>query len=116
MRDFEILHNPHCSKSRATLALLQARGIEPRVLLYLETPPSIDELRQLLRRLGMSARDILRSDEAAYRAAGLGNPELDEHDLLAAIHAQPILLQRPIVRAGERAVIGRPPENVLALI
>lgn len=116
MARVEILHNPRCSKSRATLELLRAHGVEPEIRLYLEAPPSLDELRALVARLGLPARAILRSDEAAYRESGLADPGLDDDALLRAIVASPSLLQRPVVIVGDRAAIGRPPENVLALL
>lgn len=115
MSDYTIYHNPRCSKSRQTLALLQEEGIEPLVVYYLDNPPTVDGLRQLLQRLGLSARDLVRSKEAEYKNAGL-DKHSDEEELLAAMAAHPKLIERPIVVRGERAVLGRPPENVLELI
>lgn len=111
-----IYHNPRCSKSRQTLALIRDRGVEPEVVEYLKTPLDGEALRDLLDVLGMSARDLLRSGEAAYRELGLADPDTPEDDLIAAIAAHPILMQRPIVRRGGRAVMGRPPERFAELL
>lgn len=111
-----IFHNPRCSKSRQTLQLIEQRGVEPEVVLYLETPPTAGELKALLRKLGMKARDLLRTGEAEYRENNLGDPGLDEDQLIAAMVAHPKLIQRPIVVSGDRAVLGRPPENALELL
>ena len=116
MTEVCIFHNPRCSKSRQTLQLLQERGIEPEVRLYLEQPPGEDELRSILARLGLSARDLLRRSEADYKSEGLASPDLGEDELIAAMVRFPKLIERPIVQVGERAVIGRPPENVLTLL
>lgn len=112
-----IYHNPRCSKSRATLALLEAHGVEPEVVNYLDTPPDAEALAALLAKLGKSAREILRFGEG--RAAELGIARDDrrsEAEWIALMAANPTLIERPIVEIGERAVLGRPPENVLALI
>ena len=111
-----IFHNPRCSKSRATLALLQKRGLEPAIRLYLEDPPDAGELRTILGRLGIPARELLRKGEAEYREQGLADTKLSEDELIAAMAATPRLIERPIVLAGERAAIGRPPESVLAIL
>jgi arsenate reductase (glutaredoxin) len=111
-----IYHNPRCSKSRQTLALLEERGIEPRIVLYLETPPDADELKHLLEQMGMGARDLLRTGEGAYRELELDRTDLSEDDLIAAMVAEPILIERPIVITGQGAALGRPPENVLRLL
>jgi arsenate reductase len=111
-----IFHNPRCSKSRATLALLHERGLEPEVRLYLQDPPDAAELRSILDRLGMSARELMRSGEAEYRELGLADPSLSEDQLIAAMVAHPRLIQRPIVLAGERAAVGRPPTAVLDIL
>ncbi len=115
MSEFTIYHNPRCSKSRNTLALLQENGIEPEVVLYLETPPDAAEIRGLLRKLGMRAADLVRRGEEAYRACGLGRDSGDD-EIVAAMAAHPKLIERPIVVRGKRAVLGRPPENVLDLL
>lgn len=109
-----IYHNPRCSKSRQTLELLRARGIEPRVVEYLKTPPSADELRRLLALLGLAPRQLLRRAEAAE--AGLDDPGLSDDALIAGMVAHPRVIERPIVVAGDRAALGRPPEAVLAIL
>ncbi|WP_105101461.1 arsenate reductase (glutaredoxin) [Microbulbifer pacificus] len=111
-----IYHNPRCSKSRQTLQLLQDNQIEPEVVLYLETPPDAATLKSLLKKLGMSARDLLRKGEDAYRELNLGDTSLEEDALIAAMVANPKLIERPIVVRDKSAVLGRPPENVLELI
>lgn len=110
-----IWHNPRCSKSRETLALLEARGVAPTVRRYLDDAPSAAEIRAALRALGLPAAALVRKGEAAYKAAGLG-PESGEAELVAAMAAQPVLIERPVVFAGNRAAIGRPPEAVLAIL
>jgi len=109
----EIWHNPRCSKSRQTLALIQENGVEPNVRLYLETPPTAKELEAVLKNLGVSARDLLRKGEEAYKDKGLGDRSLSDKSLLQAMAAEPKLIERPIVISGSEAVLGRPPENVL---
>ena len=111
-----IYHNNRCSKSRATLALLKERGGEVEVINYLDTPPSTAELAVLLKQLGLSARELLRTGEPEYQSLGLGNPALDDASLMAAMVAHPILIERPIVVANGKAVLGRPPEAVLAIL
>lgn len=111
-----IYHNPRCSKSRQTLQLLQENSIEPEVVLYLETPPSRDTLAELLQKLGIGARDLLRTGEDAYKELQLNDKELSDEQLLDAMVQHPKLIQRPIVVKGDRAVLGRPPENVLELL
>ena len=111
-----IFHNPRCSKSRQTLALLQERGIEPTVVEYLNTPPSADTLQGILNQLGMTPRDLMRKKEDAYREANLSDDTLGDNDLVAAMVAHPILIERPIVVANGKAAIGRPPENVLSIL
>jgi len=108
-------HNPRCSKSRQALALLQARGIAPEIVHYLETPPDTATLQTLLQQLGLPARALLRTGEDIYNALGLADPALDEATLMAAMSAHPRLIERPIFICGQRAVIGRPPERVLDL-
>ncbi len=112
-----IYHNARCSKSRDTLALLQQQGITPSVVAYLETPPSPDDIRRLLSLLGMTdARALMRKNEAEYKELGLDAPELGQEALIAAMAANPRLIERPIVVNGQRAAIGRPPENVLSIL
>ena len=111
-----IYHNPRCSKSRATLALIEARGIKPKIVDYLKTPPSAAELKAILRKLGLNPRDILRAGEPVYAELGLEARDLDDDALIALIVKNPILIERPIVVAGNKAAVGRPPENVLAIL
>ncbi len=114
--DVTIYHNPRCSKSRATLALLAERGITPRIVAYLEQPPDVEQLRGLLRLLDMGPRDLMRRGESVYRDLGLGDPSLDDERLLQAMAEHPILIERPIVVCNDRAALGRPPEQVLDIL
>lgn len=116
MSKFTIYHNPRCSKSRQTLALLNQQGIEPKIVLYLEQPPRPEQLKDILDKLNLSARDLLRKGETEYRELGLDNPDLNEQDLMKAMTKHPRLIERPIVVSARGAVIGRPPEKVLALL
>ena len=111
-----IFHNPRCSKSRATLALLQEHGTEPEIRLYLESPPDADELRSILEKLGKNPRELLRKGEAEYREQGLKDESLSDDELIQAMVATPKLIERPIVLAKGRAAIGRPPELVLDIL
>ena len=116
MDEVVIYHNPRCSKSRAALALLQEHGVEPRIVPYLEQPPSAAEIEELLVKLGAEPRQILRRGEAVYAALGLGDAGKSRAELIAAMAANPILIERPIVVRGERAVVGRPAEAVVELV
>ncbi|WP_313250886.1 arsenate reductase (glutaredoxin) [Stenotrophomonas sp.] len=109
-------HNNRCSNSRGALALLQEAGVDVEVINYLETPPSIAELRTLLAEMGMPARDLLRSKETAYAELGLADKLDDEPALVQAMHAHPVLINRPIVRTAKGTALCRPPETVLQLI
>ena len=111
-----IYHNPRCSKSRATLALLRQRGIEPEIIEYLQTPPAAKDLKALLAKLGLEAREIVRTGEAEFKAAGVDLAAADEDTVLALIADHPKILQRPIVETERAARIGRPPEQVLELL
>ncbi len=112
-----IYHNPRCSKSRETLALLQQHGVEPQIVLYLDTPPDVKMLQTLLQKLGMhSARELMRRKEDLYKELDLDNSALSENQLLQAMAQHPKLIERPIVINGERARIGRPPEAVLEIV
>ncbi|WP_266181785.1 arsenate reductase (glutaredoxin) [Dyella humicola] len=111
-----IYHNHRCSKSRATLALLEAQGQVCEVINYLDTPPSSAELTQLLDMLGMTPRDLMRKGEPEYSELGLDDPSLDDTSLIAILASHPRLIERPIVVANGKAVIGRPPEAVLAIL
>lgn len=111
-----IYHNPRCSKSRATLRLLEERGMAPLVIEYLHQVPSVEQLQQILDLLKMTPREIMRRGEAEYQANNLDNPDLSDDELIAAITQNPKLLERPIVLANGKAAIGRPPENVLDIL
>ena len=111
-----IYHNPRCSKSRQTLALLEERGIAPRVVDYLKTPPSAAELKTILKQLGLRPRDLMRKGEPLYAELGLKDRDLDDDALIALMVANPILIERPIVVSGSKAAIGRPPESVLKIL
>ena len=113
----KIYHNPRCSKSRDTLSLLKANGIDPEVVLYLETPPDAATLRQLLNMLGMvSARELMRQKEDLYKSLNLADPQLSEDALIQAIVNNPKLMERPVVVSHGQARIGRPPEQVLDIV
>lgn len=111
-----IYHNPRCSKSRQTLELLHERGLDPVVIEYLKTPPDPATLRELLALLGLSPRELMREREAVYGELNLADDTLDDDALIAAMVENPILIERPIVVANGGAVLGRPPENVNALL
>jgi len=111
-----IYHNPKCSKSRQALQLLRDRGIEPRIVQYLKTPPDATTLETLLRKLGKRPRDLLRRKEAAYGELGLADSGLDDAALIRAMVENPILIERPIVVHGTKAALGRPPEEVLKIL
>ncbi|MGE8410508.1 MAG: arsenate reductase (glutaredoxin) [Pseudomonas sp.] len=116
MTDLTLYHNPRCSKSRGALELLEARGLAPSVVRYLETPPDAATLKALLGKLGIGARQLLRSGEDEYKSLGLDNPALTDEQLIAAMAEHPKLIERPILVAGDKAVIGRPPEKVLEIL
>ena len=111
-----IYHNPRCSKSRQTLALLEERGQQPTVVLYLEHPPSASELRAILAKLNKTPREILRKSEDVYEALNLDDAKLSDADLINVMVENPILIERPIVIKGEKAALGRPPEQVLDIL
>jgi arsenate reductase len=111
-----IYHNPRCSKSRATLALLEERGIDPNVLLYLENPPSADELDRVLKALGKEPRELMRKGEEPYKNLNLADESLSRDGLIKAMVENPILIERPIVVNGKKAAVGRPPESVLDIL
>ncbi len=111
-----IWHNPRCSKSRETLALLEKHGVAPAIREYLKQPPSKAEIETLLDQVGGEAVALVRDGEAEFKALGRKKAELSRADIVKAIAAHPVLLQRPIVVKGKRAAIGRPPEAVLALL
>jgi arsenate reductase len=116
MTTITILHNPRCSKSRQTLNLLEDRGVQPEIVKYLDTPPSFDELKVIIEKLGINPRDLLRKGEEEYKTLELKNPSLDDDDIIQAMVTHPKLIERPIVIQGNQARIGRPPESVLEII
>ncbi|MEQ9724423.1 arsenate reductase (glutaredoxin) [Pseudomonas sp. WHRI 8822A] len=116
MTDLTLYHNPRCSKSRAALQLLEERGLQPTVVHYLDTPPSAAQLREVLDKLGLPPRQLLRSGEDEYRQLNLADQALTDDALIEAMVAHPRLIERPILITVDRAVIGRPPENILELL
>ncbi|MBS0909074.1 arsenate reductase (glutaredoxin) [Tatumella sp. JGM118] len=113
----QIYHNPRCSKSRETLSLLQQHGIDPEIILYLESPPSPATLKQLLVAAGFSdPRQLMRRNEEIYKTLGLADNTLTEDELLAAMASHPKLIERPLVVNGDRARLGRPPEQVIEIL
>ncbi|MCZ6855163.1 MAG: arsenate reductase (glutaredoxin) [Gammaproteobacteria bacterium] len=115
MNKVTIYHNPRCSKSRQTLTLLEEQGITPNVIEYLQTPPSRDELAEILTLLEFTPRELMRKKEAPYGELDLGDASMSDADLIAAMVNNPILIERPIVLANGKAAIGRPPECVLTM-
>lgn len=111
----KIYHNPRCSKSRQTLALLTDRGVDAEVVEYLKTPPTAEEISGLLKMLGLSPRQIMRTKEAVYKDLGLATVD-DDRTLIDAMAENPILIERPIVVSGKKAALGRPPEQVLDIL
>ena len=111
-----ILHNPRCSKSRATLNLLRDNGVEPKIVEYLETPPTAEEFTEILMKLDLGPRDVIRKGEKVYKELELGDEALSDDALILAMVGHPILIERPIVVNGEKAALGRPPENVLDIL
>ncbi|MGZ0713598.1 arsenate reductase (glutaredoxin) [Pseudomonas palleroniana] len=116
MTDLTLYHNPRCSKSRGALELLEARGLAPTVVRYLETPLDAAQLTALLSKLGISARQLLRTGEDEYKTLNLADASLTETQLIAAIAAHPKLMERPILETADKAIIGRPPENILEIL
>ena len=110
-----IWHNPRCSKSRQTLQLIRDRGVEPEIIEYLKAPPGAEELRAVLRMLGITARQLMRTREKVYRELGLADVD-DEEALIAAMVANPVLIERPVVVRAGKAALGRPPEAVLDIL
>lgn len=109
-------HNPRCSKSRQALELLRARKVEPEIVEYLKSPPSLDELDRILKLLKLEPRALMRKQESVYKDLALSDESLDRHSLLQAMVEHPILIERPIAVGNGRAALGRPPENVLDVI
>ena len=116
MADVTIYHNPSCSKSRETLELIRGRGIEPNVIEYLKMPPDAKTLSRLLIQLGIDAADLLRKKEDEFSELSLANKLEDRKELISAMAAHPILIERPIVVCANRACLGRPPEQVLEIL
>ena len=115
MTTVTIWHNPRCSKSRSALAILEENGVTPIEVKYLETPPSKSDIVTVLAALAMEAKDIVRKGEAVYKTLNLSAQSTNE-EILNALVENPILIERPIIISGDRAVIGRPPENVLSIL
>ena len=111
-----IYHNPRCSKSRQALDLLRDRGVEPEIVEYLKTPPDARTLAHLLEKLGLEPRELMRKKEKEYKENDLDDPSLSRDQLIAAMVAHPKLIERPIVVKDEKAALGRPPEEVLAVL
>ena len=111
-----IYHNPRCSKSRQTLELIKTQDIEPEIVLYLETPLDAQTIAGLLKKLGISARQLLRRGEQAYKEQNLSDTSLTEKQLIDAMVKSPKLIERPVVVVGDKAIIGRPPEQVLEIL
>ncbi|HEY9721543.1 MAG TPA: arsenate reductase (glutaredoxin) [Oscillatoriaceae cyanobacterium] len=116
MQDVTIYHNPRCSKSRQALALLEEAGVQPRVVRYLETPLSVVELDALLAKLELAPEAVMRTGEDEYKALGLKGKALSRAEGLKILAGHPVLLERPIVVRGDRAVVARPPERVRELL
>ncbi len=116
MSDFIIYHNPRCSKSRQTLEILNEQNVDTKIVLYLETPPSAEEVKSILQKLGLSSRDIIRKGEEEYKLLNIKDQSLKENELITFMSENPKLIERPIVVKDDKAIIGRPPENVLSLL
>lgn len=116
MTETTIFHNPRCSKSRQTLALLEEHGETPAIVEYLNTPTNIDELNFIIEQLGIEPRDLMRKGEAEYKKLNLNDEKLSTADLIAAMHENPCLIERPIVIKNGKVAVGRPPQNVLAIL
>ena len=111
-----IYHNPRCSKSRQTLALMQDRDITPEIIEYLKTPPNKSQLKKILGLLNVKPRDLMRTKEPAYKDNNLGDPALSDDALITAMVENPVLIERPVVVANGKAAVGRPPEAVLEIL
>ena len=111
-----IYHNPKCSKSRQTLELLSAKGITPTIIEYIKNPPTVEKLKEILSQLGIAPRDLMRKKEDIYKELELGILSLSDKDLIDLMIEHPILIERPIVIANGKAVLGRPPEQVLDIL
>lgn len=116
MAELVFYHNPRCGKSRQALALLEERGLKPKIVRYLETPPDAATLDRILKALGMEPRQLMRKQEAPYKDLGLDDPKLNRAQLVKAMVEHPILIERPILVQGAKAALGRPPEQVLTIL
>lgn len=116
MPKVKIYHNPRCSKSCQTLALLEGEGLDIDVVEYLKNPPSEAQLKKIVKSLGLTPRELMRHKEAEYKQQKLDNPKLTANELIKAMVRTPKLIERPIVVVGEKAAIGRPPENVFDIL
>ena len=112
----QILHNPRCSKSRATLEVLKGHGVEPEIILYQDAPPDSDPFTSTANSTDMHPRDLMRKGQPEYKQMGLDNEQLGDEELIAAMRTAPILIERPIVLANGKASIGRPPESVFEIL
>lgn len=115
-QDVTIWFNPECSTCNNALEILLGRGVDPSVVEYLQTPPTSDEIRDVLRLLGVGPRELIRTKEPLYAELGLDDMRLTDDRLIEAMAQHPILIQRPVLIKGGRAVIGRPPERVIELL
>ena len=111
-----IYHNPRCSKSRETLQILMDNNLNPEIIEYLDQPPTVQELTRIIGMLGIDARELLRTTEQVYKDAELDDDSLSDEEIIEALCEYPALLQRPIVVAGDKAIVGRPPTRVLDII
>lgn len=111
-----IWHNPRCSKSRQTLALIEGRGIRPQVVEYLKQPPSREDIARVVTLLAIAPIELMRRGETVYKELEIGVRPLGDDELIAAMAANPVLIERPVVIANGRAALGRPPENVLDIL
>ena len=116
MKKVKIYHNPRCSKSRQTLQILEENGVEPEIIKYLETPPTVAELERVLELLNKQPRDIMRKNEAEYKEYDMSNENLSKSDLIRLMREYPKVIERPIVFTKDKAAIGRPPESVLDIL
>ena len=115
-KSIQIWHNPRCSKSRQTLALLEERGHTPKVVKYLEEPPSKAAIKRVLQALDIEPRELMRTKEKPYKELGLADKSKTKAELIAAMAEHPVLIERPVVIVGDRAALGRPPEDVLGIL
>ena len=112
----KIYHNPRCTKSRQTLQLLEAKGYEPEIVLYLQNPPSSAEIKKMLKALDIKPRELMRTKEPEYKEQNLADESLSQQALINAMVTTPKLIERPIAVNGDKVAIGRPPENVLTIL